>query len=78
LYTVYEYITYIYYFDGFLREIFLDADNAENFEFDWGEKIIQADDFQFNFNNEAGRIEMSLTDRDGSEQSTIVTLRSQG
>ena len=74
-----EYITYIYYYDGWIREIFLDAINGKtvDFDFDWGDKIIKIDGFSFFFNDEAGKIEMMLKDREGNIQSTKVALRSQ-
>ena len=74
-----EYITYIYYYDGWIREIFLDVVNGKtiDFELDWGDEIIKIEGFSFFFNNEAGKIEMSLTDREGNTQSTKVALRSQ-
>ena len=74
-----QYVTYIYYYDGWVREIFLDVIDGKtvDFEFDWGDEIIKVDGFSFFFNDKAGRIEMSLTDRKGNTQSTKVALRSQ-
>jgi hypothetical protein len=74
-----EYVTYIYYHDGWIRELFLDLIDGKtvDFELDWGERIIEAEGFAFFFNGEAGKIEMNLTDAEGNTQSTKVALRSQ-
>jgi len=69
-------MTYIYYFDGYIREIFVDADTA--FELDWGDGIIQAEGFEFAFVDNKYEIEMSLTDSGGKVQTTKITLRSYG
>ncbi|MCL1792911.1 MAG: DUF4860 domain-containing protein [Oscillospiraceae bacterium] len=68
--------TYIYYFDGYVRELFVDDDTA--FELDWGEGIIQAGGFDFDFDENKNEIKMSLTDQSGEVQSTKVYLRSGG
>jgi len=74
-----ETVTYIYYHDGYLRELRLDVVNGKtvDFELDWGDRIIQTEGFAFLFNDSTGKIEMSLTDREGNVQSTKVSLRSQ-
>ena len=75
-----EYVTYIYYYDGYIREIYLDVDSLGNtieFYLDDGDKIIKAHGFSFDFNDDNDGIEMKLTDSDGKIQSTRVVLRSQ-
>ena len=69
-------ITYIYYFDGYIREILVDGSTA--FELDWGDGIIKAEGFEFAFVENKNEIQMSLTDSDGEVQSTKVYLRSGG
>ena len=76
-----EYITYIYYHDGHIREIYLELEGdgqTVEFELDWGEEIIQAEGFEFNFSEDRGQIEMKLTDSKGYVQSTKIYLRSRG
>ena len=68
-----EYITYIYYYEGYIREIFTDIE----FEPGWGEEIIKAEGFEFRFSDNEHKIEMKLTDVDGKIQATKVYLRSQ-
>jgi hypothetical protein len=69
-------ITYIYYFDGYIREIFVDTDTV--FELDWGDGIIKAEGFDFVFVENKGEIEMKLTDSGGKVQTTKIFLRSNG
>ncbi|MCL2814947.1 MAG: DUF4860 domain-containing protein [Oscillospiraceae bacterium] len=66
--------TYIYYFDGYIREIFVDTGTV--FELDWGEGIIKAGGFDFAFDQNKNAIEMKLTDSRGGSQTTKVYLRS--
>ena len=66
--------TYIYYFDGYVREIFVDAGTV--FELDWGDGIIKAGGFDFVLDENKNEIEMRLTDSGGKLQSTKVFLRS--
>jgi len=74
-----EYVTYIYYYDGYIREIYFELESngkTVDFDLDWGEEIIKAEGFEFNFNDDNGKIEMKLTDSDGKIQSTNIFLRS--
>ena len=71
-----EYVTYIYYYEGAIREVFLDMVSAKEFDFDWGDEIIKAEGFEFSFSDDHEKIEMSLTDTDGNIQSTKLILRS--
>ena len=71
-----EFVTFIYYYEGAIREIFLDIGSVEEFDFDWGDEIIKAEGFEFYFNEDKEKIEMSLTNTDGQVQSTRVVLRS--
>ena len=74
-----EYVTYIYYYDGYIRELYFELGSdgkTVDFDFDWGNEIIKAERFEFNFNDENDKIEMSLTDMNGKVQSTNVFLRS--
>ena len=71
-----EYVTYIYYYDGAIREAYLDMASAKEFDFDWGEEIIKAEGFEFYFSDDKEKIEMSLTDSYGNTQKTMVALRS--
>ena len=75
-----EYVTYIYYYDGYIWEIYLEVEsNGDTIDFylDDGDKIIKANDFSFGLNESGDGIEMTLTDSEGNTQSTIVVLRSQ-
>ena len=72
-------VTYIYYFDGYIREILLSLDSGGktvDFDLDWGDEMIKAEGFDFDFNKEKDTIEMSLTDSGGAVQSTRVYVRS--
>ena len=74
-----EYVTYIYYYEGYLREIYLDIDSngkTIDFDLDDGDKIIKAEGFEFSFCDSGDKIKMSLTDVKGKEQQTTVFLRS--
>jgi len=74
-----EYVTYIYYYDGYIREIFFELEKdgkTVDFDLDWGDEIIKADGFEFKFSDQSDKIEMSLTDSEGHVQSTKVFLRS--
>ena len=72
------FVTYIYYYDGYIRELYVEIEDGKtvDFELDWGEEIIKAEGFAFQFSDNEDQIEMSLTDKDGNEQSTKVFLRS--
>ena len=74
-----EYVTYIYYYDGYIRELFFELESdgkTVDFELDWGDEIIKAEGFDFYFSDENDKIEMSLTDSEGQIQCTKVFLRS--
>jgi len=68
-------VTYIYYYDGYIRELLVDT--ATNFDLDWGNEVIQAEGFEFKFSDDKEKIEMTLKDREGNDQTTRVALRSQ-
>ena len=73
-------VTYIYYYDGYIRDIMLEVEeNGKTVEFglDWGAETVKAEGFEFKFNDNKSEIEMSLTDSDGKVQHTKVYLRSQ-
>ena len=73
------YVTYIYYYDGYIRELFFELENdgsTVGFELDWGDEIIKAEGFNFSFSDNEDQIVMNLTDKDGNDQSTKVFLRS--
>jgi len=75
-----EYVTYIYYYDGYIREIYLDVESDGNtieFGLDDGDEIIKANGLSFNFNDEKDGIEINLIDIEGKIQTTKVVLRSQ-
>ena len=69
-------MTYIYYFDGYIREILVDVETV--FELDWGDGIIKAEGFGFVFAGDRNEIEMSFTDSGGKVQTTKIYLRSSG
>jgi len=72
-----EYVTYIYYYKGFIREIFLTVENngaTVDFNPDWGDEIIKANNFSFDLTGEG--IILKFTDSEGSEQYTRIALRS--
>jgi len=71
-----EYVTYIYYYEGSIREAFLDMTSAKDFGFDWGDEIIKAAGFEFYFSDDNEKIEMRLKDSGGNTQSTRLALRS--
>ena len=66
--------TYIYYFDGYIREILVDTGTV--FELDWGDGLIKAGGFGFVFDKNKNAIEMTLTDSGGGSQTAKVYLRS--
>ena len=75
--------TYIYYYEGYIWEnytfSFIDMDDMTfDWEFDWGEKIIEitAKDFDFDFQNDGKKIELFLKETDGKVNSTTIFLRS--
>jgi len=73
-----EYVTYIYYYGGYIREIYLGLDKTEKtigFDLNYGEKIIESKGFTFDMSGDS--IKISLTDMNGNLQSAQVTLRSQ-
>jgi outer membrane lipoprotein-sorting protein len=76
-----EEVTYIYYHNGYIRELYLTIESDGKtvvFELDWGDEIIQVEGFEFDFKEDENAITMTLTDRDGNKQSTMLFLRSQG
>lgn len=76
-----EYVTYIYYYEGYIRELFFELESdgkTVDFELDWGDEIIKAEGFEFQFGDSNNKIEMKLTDSEGKIQSTNVFLRSRG
>jgi hypothetical protein len=75
-----EFVTYIYYHDGYLRELFIEIidGGVMDFELSWGKRIIPAENFTFYFEEETGKIKMSLTDKDKNTQSAEVYIRSAG
>ena len=70
------YVTYVYYYDGWIREIMLDYYGGETIEFDLsdGDGIIKSRSFGFAF--EGDRVILSLEKEDGRVQELGVTLRS--
>ena len=72
------FVTYIYYYDGYIRELYFEIEDGKtvDFELDWGDEIIKAEGFSFQFSDNEDQIKMSLTDKDGNDQSTKVFLRS--
>ena len=70
------YVTYVYYYDGYIREIMLDYYNDQTIDFNLsdGDKIIKSNEFTFNIS--AHRIEMSLLKDDGTLKKSNLYLRS--
>ncbi len=66
------YITRIYCYDGYLRELFALAEG--NFKPEDGEKILAAE--QVNFNMADGCLKIDITSTDGNVTEQILTLRS--
>ena len=74
-----EYVTYIYYYDGYIKEIYLELDGGGrtiDFDLSDGEDIIESQGFEFELLSD--RIKMNLTDENGNPQSAQIVLRSQG
>ena len=64
-------IIYIYYYDGYIWTTPRENDDTPlDFGFDWGDKIIEAEGFDFDFSEDLTQIRMSLTDKNGNTQST--------
>lgn len=75
--TGFEYVTYLYYYDGFIREVFLDLDeNGETIDFELGDgdAIIASNDFEFVRCDRC--VEFVVTDPEGERKSTKIYLRS--
>ena len=66
------YVTRIYCYDGYLRELFVSAEG--NFKPEDGEKILAAQ--QVDFNLTAGCLRIGITSTDGDVTEQILTLRS--
>ena len=67
-----EYVTRIYCYDGYLRELFADA--SGNFEPEDGERILEAE--QVDFSLEEGFLNVVITTADGERAELNLTLRS--
>jgi len=73
------YVTYIYYYGGYIREIFLELDEGGangktiNFDLGDGEKIVKSGGFGFDVLN--GGITITLTDEYGNLQSARFAFR---
>ena len=66
------YVTRIYCYDGYLRELFASA--TGNFAPEDGEKIIEAQ--QVDFNLTEGCLQIAITSLDGEVTKQVLTLRS--
>ena len=70
----FHYVTYLYYYNDFIREIYLFADEYTEFELGDGLPIISAGGLAFETDSDS--IKLSVTDTIGRTQSVTVTLRS--
>lgn len=70
--------TYLYYYDGYIRELFFERGLGleEEMKLDDGDKIIEANGFAIKF--DGNMITLTLTGRDNNIYSTKIALRSDG
>ncbi len=68
-----EYITYIYYYDGYIRELL--TENNSGMTAEAGEKVIEAAGFAAE-QTESGMFKITCTMSDGSKRSVLVSPRS--
>lgn len=71
-----EYITYIYAYDGAVRELFTSsADNKNNFSAGSGMVIFEASDMSLSYENN-NLLTIDITDSDGDIHSTKISIKS--
>lgn len=68
-----EYITYIYYYDGYIRELL--TENNSGMTAEAGEKVIEASGFTTE-QTDSGLLKVTCTMTDGSEPYVLVSPRS--
>ena len=68
-----DYLTRVYCYDGWLRELFTDAEGE--FSPEDGEKVLEADSLELSL-SPAGVLTVDLTDGDGACQKVTLFLRS--
>ncbi len=67
------YITYIYYYDGYLRELFVSEDSVYTLE--TGQEIIELEDFKINY-TQNGHIEVTIYAQNGTSRSFYLATKS--
>lgn len=68
------YNTYIYSYDGYLRELFARAD-LDNFYLQTGQKILKLDSFDIEKANE-DLLKATVTEEDGSKETVFIAVHS--
>ena len=68
-----EYLTRVYYYDGYIMELYADA--SAELEPQDGEKILPASDLSFTLSDDL--LNISFTDSQGSADALLLNLRSQ-
>ena len=68
-----EYLTRVYYYDGYIMELYADA--SAELEPQDGEKILPASDLSFTLSDDL--LNISFTDSQGSADTLLLNLRSQ-
>ena len=71
-----EDVTYLYFYDGYIREIFLKLKNGapQDFSPGYGAAVVPADAFEFDVGTDY--VDLTVTDTGGREQSLKLALRS--
>lgn len=68
-----EYLTLVYHYDGWLREMLVAADELEeNFYLEFGEKVMEAQGLSFTMDE--GLLEAELTSADGQVSHLLLSL----
>ena len=69
-----EYVTYIYYYDGYLSELY--APESANLSASAGTKILEIKDFKIEELSEGSLFEISCTDENGDIDTQLVSVKS--
>ncbi len=68
------YLTRIYVYDGYLRELFCAAE--DDFLPEDGEKVLSAEHVSFTYEEDSRLLQAELTDADGTQERILLYLRS--
>lgn len=69
-----DYVTRVYYYDGYLMELFCEKDSALGPEA--GEKVMEASGFSISLEN--GMLFITITDREGETDELMLSLYGEG